>query len=146
MDNRKINVGVGIPSILMIFISICLSIFGVLTFKTANSDITMSEKNAQRITEYYTAKSETENHIATITEMVNENPSAFDSSSSIEQVTILEENGQNFLLINVGAGADRVLETKVSVSDGKCTIESSKLISTYPWEEISDELDLWSGF
>lgn len=52
----EFKVSTGITSILMIFVVLCLTAFGVLSYSAANADLQLSEKNAQNIRNYYEAE------------------------------------------------------------------------------------------
>ncbi len=51
----EIQFGVGGSSILMIFVILCLTTFGILSFVTANADYKISAKNAETVKNYYKA-------------------------------------------------------------------------------------------
>jgi hypothetical protein len=52
---RDFQFGVGGSSILMIFVILCLTTFGILSFVTANADYKISNKNAETVQNYYKA-------------------------------------------------------------------------------------------
>ncbi len=58
--------GVGASSILMIFVVLCLTMFGVLSFVTANADYKFSTKNANAVENYYEASSSAQQKLAEI--------------------------------------------------------------------------------
>lgn len=58
--------GVGASSILMIFVVLCLTMFGVLSFVTANADYKISTKNANTVENYYKASSSAQQKLAEI--------------------------------------------------------------------------------
>ncbi len=47
------NLSVGASSILMIFVVLCLTTFGILSYVTANADSKISTKNAETVENYY---------------------------------------------------------------------------------------------
>lgn len=55
---RKFKMGVGMSSMLMIFVVLCLTTFAVLSYVTANADAKLTQKAEQKVTAYYTADSE----------------------------------------------------------------------------------------
>lgn len=57
MKKHEFKVSTGITSIMMIFVVLCLTAFGVLSYSSANADIKLSVKNADSIAEYYQAES-----------------------------------------------------------------------------------------
>ena len=56
MKQNEFKVSTGITSIIMIFVVLCLTAFGVLSYSSANSDIKLSIKNADSMLEYYEAE------------------------------------------------------------------------------------------
>lgn len=58
MKKYEFKVSTGITSIMMIFVVLCLTAFGVLSYSSANADIKLSVKNADSKLEYYQAEGE----------------------------------------------------------------------------------------
>ncbi len=54
------SVGVGISSILMIFVALCLTIFAVLSFLSARADYKLAKMTADAATAYYEADTKAE--------------------------------------------------------------------------------------
>lgn len=54
-SNGNFQFSVGGASILMIFVVLCLTTFGVLSYVTANADGRISAKNAEAVQNYYKA-------------------------------------------------------------------------------------------
>jgi type II secretory pathway component PulJ len=57
-QNRAPLLNVGIPSLFLIFLLLCLVTFSVLSLSSAKADEKLSQKTADRVTEYYTASNE----------------------------------------------------------------------------------------
>lgn len=62
------HLGVGASSILMIFVVLCLTTFGVLSYVTANADNKISTKNAETVENYYAATAIAEQKLQKIDE------------------------------------------------------------------------------
>lgn len=60
MSNTKITISVGMPSILMIFVVLTLTTFGVLSYITVKNDLTLTENSCRNVTEYYEANNKVE--------------------------------------------------------------------------------------
>ena len=54
-EKQRFHIGIGVPSILMIFVVLCLTTFGVLSFSSASADYRLTEKNVSYIKAYYNA-------------------------------------------------------------------------------------------
>ena len=65
MDKKlKMGVGIGGPSIIMIFVVLCLATLGALSLMTANADWKLTQKAADAVTSYYSADNEAEEILA----------------------------------------------------------------------------------
>lgn len=62
----KTRMNVGISSLILIFIVLCLVTFGLLSMSSARNDLTMAERNGDSVKEYYRADGEGERFIAMI--------------------------------------------------------------------------------
>lgn len=60
----KMSVGIGGPSIIMIFVILCLTTLGALSLMTANADWNLTKKTAEAVTDYYAADNEAEEILA----------------------------------------------------------------------------------
>lgn len=63
-----VSIGIGGALILVIFIVLCLTIFSVLSFTTAYSDLKLSRKTEQMTEDYYTIHGKAEEKLAEISE------------------------------------------------------------------------------
>lgn len=64
----NVSVGIGGSLILVIFVVLCLTIFSVLSFTTAYSDLKLSKKTEQITVDYYAIHGEAEEKLAEISE------------------------------------------------------------------------------
>lgn len=64
MNKFKIGIGLGGPSILMIFVVLCLTTLSTLSLVTANGDWALTQKTTEAVTNYYAADGEAEETIA----------------------------------------------------------------------------------
>jgi len=60
----KMSVGIGGPSIIMIFVVLCLTTLGALSLMTAAADFKLTKKTAEAVAGYYAADSEAEEILA----------------------------------------------------------------------------------
>ena len=60
----KMSVGIGGPSIIMIFVILCLTTLSALSLMTANADWKLTKKTAQAVMNYYSADNEAEEILA----------------------------------------------------------------------------------
>ncbi len=64
-DNNSLKIGVGTPTILMIFVVLCMVILSVLSFQEADHNMSLVEKEKVYITNYYEAETKA-NEIASM--------------------------------------------------------------------------------
>ena len=60
------SINIGLPSILLIFVTLCLVSFGILSLVSANSDLKLSQKVLARSTNYYETCNEAEEMLAEV--------------------------------------------------------------------------------
>src|SRR5699024_12402475 len=63
---RKNFLSTGTPSIVLIFVLLCLLTFSVLSVVSARADLNLSTKSADRTTEYYEAENEANDILLTV--------------------------------------------------------------------------------
>ena len=56
-EKKSFHIGTGITSLLMIFVVLCLTTFGILSYSSANAEYTLTKKNADYVTNYYSVYS-----------------------------------------------------------------------------------------
>lgn len=92
---RKLKMGVGIggPSIIMIFVVLCFTTLGALSLMTANADWNLTQKVAASVTDYYAADNKAE-------EILAEADATLKSGSSLksEEFTIPVSDTQNLVM------------------------------------------------
>ena len=74
ISTKKTGIGTvnaGGAIIIIIFVVLCLTIFGLLSFTTSFADKKLADKNLRSVEQYYQADSEAEKKLATIYEEVN---------------------------------------------------------------------------
>lgn len=62
--NTEFSLNIGLPTILLIFVVLCLISFGVLSLVSANADWKLSQKLISRSSSYYEACNEAERFLA----------------------------------------------------------------------------------
>lgn len=73
MDRKNRSfISTGISTILMVFVSMCLITFAVLSLASANADYRFSERTAKRTEEYYQAENRANDRIKEIDELLLE--------------------------------------------------------------------------
>ncbi|MEG0369297.1 MAG: hypothetical protein RR593_04775, partial [Hungatella sp.] len=88
MDDKKSRrmISIGIPSLILIFMVMCLSSLGLLTLKTTQSHWKLVQKNARAVQEYYEADSKGEMYLRQASEADRTLPDEIDIPVRANQV------------------------------------------------------------
>ena len=105
MDSRKKQSSfssIGITSLVLIFVMLCLLTFSVLSLVTARADLRLSQKNAERTSAYYDAENRANDILLSVISCIEEYKDSPDASVFYQK---LRErlDGQNGILFT---GAD----------------------------------------
>lgn len=105
MDSRKKQSSfssIGITSLVLIFVMLCLLTFSVLSLVTARADLCLSQKNAERTSAYYDAENRANDVLLSVISCIEEYKDSPDASVFYQK---LRErlDGQNGILFT---GAD----------------------------------------
>jgi hypothetical protein len=124
--NRKFKMGIGLggPSIIMIFVVLCMTTLSALSLMTANADWKLSKKAAGSTEEYYAADSKAEEILAECDEAFNSGHPA----------------GNSFT-IPVNENQDLIL--KLAYNESGYTVLARKLVMKSQWnyDEFEIEFD-----
>ena len=72
MQENRYKANIGTPSLILIFIVMCLVTFGMLSLSAAKNERNLAERNALAVTEYYRADGEGEDFYRMVLEQVTE--------------------------------------------------------------------------
>jgi hypothetical protein len=79
---REFSINIGLPSIMLIFVVLCLVSFGVLSLVSANADRKLSQKVLDRQQEYYEASNEAQDMLASVDDSLH---AAYKSAGSRDE-------------------------------------------------------------
>jgi hypothetical protein len=108
MNNKqkfKMPLGLGGPSIIMIFIILCLITLGSLALLTANNDWQLTQKTAQSVSAYYEADNKAEEQLADIEAKLKsgrplaQNTYHIDASDNQELLLVVDNQGGNYQVV-----------------------------------------------
>ena len=131
MDSRRTRrpvVSTGVVSIVLIFVMLSLLTFAVLSLVSAQADLRLSEKSAQRTTDYYAAENAAN---AILTDLLTaEDVQAVAAAAG---VTLTEDGRASY---RVPLGEDQILAVEVTLpADGRSfTVERWQALSDYDWD------------
>lgn len=120
---------VGLSSLLVIFVALCLAVFAQLAMSTAKADDKLSEQNHQAVMDYYQAEREADAIVAQI------------RSGMIPEGVTCEDGVYSFRCV---ISETRALEVEVRLEEDTHTILRWQVVSTTDWQ-ADENLPVWDG-
>ena len=159
---KSFHIGTGITSLLMIFVVLCLTTFGILSFTSANAEVALTKKNSDYVEAYYKAYSTGSVILADIDKAIYEVDAKSDVNLYYQKVeeaistmkfdgciieSAIDENGM-CISINIDVTSKQQLFMSLKVneqSDSKrYQVVSNYLKSEYGSDAYEEELpDMW---
>lgn len=149
---RKIAMGVGYVSVMLIFAVICLTIFAVMSFKAAMSTDTFNDRSGEFLQRYYAADSKAKETLSKLNDsMQTARGSMFfeeefeEAAKQLDGVSVKQSSDGIHASYDVPINDRQVLAVDIRFdNDGKFTIEQWQ--SRVVLGETSDEhLGVWDG-
>ena len=133
--SRKSIISTGTTSIVLIFVMLSLLTFSVLSLVSAQADLRLSRKSADRTTDYYEAENRAN---AILTGLLTADD--LQACAAASDVTLTEDGRA---LYQVPLGEDQVLAVELTLpADGQpCRIDRWQAVSRYEWS-ADDTLNL----
>lgn len=131
------RISTGASSIVMIFVVLCLTVFAVLSFVSADADYRLSERAADSTEYYYKADTEMQAAIAAVDALLKEGSpdSAFTSSAIGAQ---LSRPSVDTLQLTVAVDQNRQLEVTLNIpgeGGARYRVTRYQVVVTRLWEE-----------
>lgn len=135
-ENRSSPPAVGGSSLLVMFAVLCLVIFALLSLSTMTADVSLSERSAQAVAEYYAADREAERILALlrqgqVMESVEESPA---EGGAVSYRYAVEISDTQELQVQVDFDKDRI----------HYNIVQWQAVSTGDWQS-EEELPVYTG-
>lgn len=151
-SSRKVGMGVGYVSVMLIFAIICLTIFAVLSFKAAISTDSFNDRSGEFMRQYYAADTSAKRTLSELNDCAfNAKTSGFfedsftDSAQSIEGVTVRPTSKGLLVSYTVSINERQELVVNIVFNDsGEYSIEQWKSRNIYE-EDPDDHLGVWDG-
>lgn len=143
---------IGTPTLILIFMILCLVTFGMLSLTTAKSEWNLAQRNADSVTEYYRADKEGEAFYQMVFQAV-EDAQKEDGDLEVFQNTLSRELGDYYdfetgtISTQIPMKRSQSLSIKLSPmpdKPGKVGISRWKVIQTEDYE-IDHSLPVWKG-
>lgn len=156
-DKHQLPIGIGISSILLIFVILCLLTFAVLSLVSANADYKLVKKNIAHTHEVYEAENSANELMDKIDSILKSTYQSSDSSNYLKQVqqNLTSLDGISFpskdqIAYEVKVNEHQTLQvvlllnSEIKKGDSFYQIETWKLINTQTWE-ADDTLPVYTG-
>ena len=151
----------GASSVLMIFVVLCLTAFGVLSLVSARADLRLTRRAVQAAEEYYAADAGTDallgavdNALAAARKETASGEDAWDRyldrvAEAVAGIEGASMQGDSILL-TASAGEQREIQTKLELlpleSPDRYRVISRRLFSTAGEDLGDDGINVWPGF
>ncbi len=131
--------GAGISSMLMLFVILCLTVFGVLAYMTARADNRLTLRSAEAVKAYYAADAEAEEILSRV------------DAAGEDYAAVLREEGFSTVQEGERLTADlelpiegtRVYRMQLVFTDGEYEVTIRRMEDNTVWEE--EDLNVWDG-
>jgi hypothetical protein len=162
-DNKNMHSasGIGVVTLFVVLLILCLTVFAVLTFASANADLRLSEKNVEMVETYYEADNAATRISAEVSAFWKQGapkPGARAIAALEEQIAAYERAEVTYatvsgdadgggLLVSYGVFVDTLLTLEVELSlprGGVCEILSWRVMADEPSFE-EEMLPVWEG-
>lgn len=150
MDNNNTTyaqprMAVGITSLLVIFVILCITVFAVLSVSTASSEKKLAEKHAQAVAEYYAADALCSQAANQIGELWSSGADDDEFKSLAEELdAIFARDGDSRYFTYSRAIDDSQDLTVILRLDSEFTIVSWVTVATGEWNP-DNSINVWDG-
>ena len=132
--NHSAGVSIGMVSILMIFVVLCLTTFATLSFVSARADLKLSKKASDSVSEYYAADSAAETYLAQIASQL-ETDSSWQQTVSLSDTSLECSVAENNALFSYSVSVNEQKNLMVVLS---CPLDSNGIpsgeLSVQKWQ------------
>ena len=141
---------IGSSSLILIFIVMCLVTFGMLSLTSAKSDLSLANRNADAVTEYYRADTEGEafyRMVAGEVKTVCANASGHEERLALLEKVLGEYYKDGAAVTEVAMDRAQALHIELETDlDGEGSVRVAKwnVIQTEDYE-IDDSMPVWGG-
>ncbi len=129
------GINIGSASIIMVFSVLCLTVFAVLTFVTANNEYKLSVKSADQVKAYYAADESATETMAKIENIVKTTKSYGLITNEVSSLGVTTEASDGNLVLSYTEKMDdyQELHVKLLFDGSKLSVKQWKLVNTAEW-------------
>ena len=144
----------------MVFVILCLTAFGILSFSAAKSDWDLTQKHVQSVQAYYAADSKAQQVLsgidARLYRLLQENPAVNETELArhlngtvIDDVSLslTEDSSGSKIAFSVPAGSVQEIQVEIQPITGqeRYRVLSYRLAASNEWNGADQPLELWQG-
>ena len=152
-DDSKPPFSMGGLSILMVFVMLCLTTFGVLTLVTARAEMRLTQKNAQSVTSYYASSSRSQEILALIDGILQNGAAQGKTDeeiakeiSLIDGVSLQRQGTDKIVELSISDGGVIGMQLQLVIDQNqKITVVRRSMTSNIDFDYGSDSEDLWQS-
>lgn len=112
-ERVRMSLSVGGPTIIMIFVILCLTTLGTLSLVTANTDLKLTEKTAAYTVAYYSADNLGEEFLANVDGIIE--AGRLDFQQLDDTLTRQLPDGSHSIIYNTPIGEEQYLRIELSI-------------------------------
>lgn len=156
-QRTSIHMGVGTSSMMMIFVVLCLTTLGILSFVSAKADLTLTEKVKESTTSYYNGEYKVEKTLSKIDEILlyasresNGNQQVYEEIARellSDEEDIFLEGSLVFFKIPISSTMEIQVEARISninEINERMKVIRNQLVNIREWD-TDNSLELWDG-
>lgn len=156
-QRTSIHIGVGASSMMMIFVVLCLTALGILSFASAKADMTLTQKVKESTTAYYSGQYKVERTLSEIDEILRNASEESNGSQQAYEASVRKclENEEdmslegNLLYFEISISPSMKIQVEAVISnlnepDARIQVVRNQLINTGEWD-TDHGLELWDG-
>ncbi|WP_283607392.1 hypothetical protein [Faecalispora anaeroviscerum] len=157
-SRRQLFPGVGLSSLFMVFVVLCLTAFGILSFSAVRSDWDLTKKQMQSVQAYYVADSKAQQVLsgidAELTRLLRENPSMSEAELSqrlngtmIDDVSLSLAADSSSIAFSIPAGSVQEIQVEIQPITGpeRYRVLYYHLAASNEWDGADQPLNVWQG-
>ncbi|MGI5893289.1 MAG: hypothetical protein ACOX6P_01705 [Candidatus Merdivicinus sp.] len=145
-QQESLPFGTGISTMLMVFVILCLTVFGMLAFLTARADSRLTDRMADSVQEYYAADARAEELLAEVDGILLSEPDTAAWYASLEEIgfSIAETEKGTTAEIRIPIEGTRIYRMQLLLGEkSRYQVSIRRVEDEAVWEE--EALDVWDG-
>lgn len=145
-DRKSSGINIGSASIIMVFSVLCLTVFAVLTFLTANSEYKLAVRSADSVKNYYAADTAACEKVAELQNAAKLGDGSFMAlANAAEALGMKTNNTEDGLIFEFVQPIDEKQELSIMLNYTGSDVETIKwkVVSSGEWN--GDQGQLWDG-